>query len=46
MTVAPSHRLECTKQRSQWLQAGSFTIAENQLTITLLDDGTLTFTSA
>jgi heat shock protein HslJ len=27
-------------------QAGSFTIAENQLTITLLDDGTLTFTSA
>ena len=27
-------------------QAGSYTIAENQLTITLLDDGTLTFTSA
>jgi heat shock protein HslJ len=27
-------------------QAGAYTIAENQLTITLLDDGTLTFTSA
>ena len=27
-------------------QAGSYTIAGNQLTITLLDDGTLTFTSA
>jgi heat shock protein HslJ len=27
-------------------QAGSYTIAENQLTITLLDDGTLTFASA
>ena len=27
-------------------QAGSYTIAENQLTITLQDDGTLTFTSA
>lgn len=27
-------------------QAGSYTVAGNQLTITLLDDGTLTFTSA
>ena len=27
-------------------QAGSFTIAENQLTITLLDDGTLTYQAA
>ena len=52
ITPGPSTMAECGEQSlsDEYVaalgQAGSFTIAENQLTITLLDDGTLTFTSA
>ena len=52
ITPGPSTMAECGEQSlgDEYVQAlgqaGSFTVAENQLTITLLDDGTLTFTSA
>ena len=52
ITPGPSTLAECgeaslSDEYIQALsQAGSFTIAENQLTITLLDDGTLTFRAA
>jgi heat shock protein HslJ len=52
ITPGPSTMAECGEESlsdeyvQALSQAGSYTIAENQLTITLLDDGTLTFASA
>jgi heat shock protein HslJ len=52
ITPGPSTLAECGDQSlgdeyvQALSQAGSFTIAENQLTITLLDDGTLTYRAA